>query len=131
MPDEGSRNNAGLLRLPRRALGSLEDDESHRKRVRDSSAEDGANERFVVVHDRQADGIQAGHHRLEDLAPAERRESGAEGYRGCQIPRRHRGHRCPGKPRRLIASSPKILHSSTAILHYTIYYEDTMRRVNI
>src|SRR5450756_2632280 len=33
MPDEGSRNTAGVLCLPCRALGSLEDDQSHRKRV--------------------------------------------------------------------------------------------------
>jgi hypothetical protein len=34
------------------------------------------------------------------------------GHRRCQIPRWHRGHRSAGKPRRLIASSPKIPHSS-------------------
>ena len=50
--------------------------------------------------------------RIEDLAAAERHKSVAEGHRRCQIQRRHRGHRSAGKPRRLIASSPKIPHSS-------------------
>ena len=36
----------------------------------------------------------------------------AEGYRRCQFRKRHRGHPGAGKPRRLIASSPKIPHSS-------------------
>ena len=89
MPDERSRNIAGRLRLSRRALGSLEDDESHRKRVRDGPAKDGADERFVVVNDRQADGVQAGHRRLEDLAVPERRKAVVEGYRRCQIPTRN------------------------------------------
>src|SRR5450756_1696038 len=40
MSNKGSRNNAGLLRLPRRALGSLEDDQSHRKRVCNGSPQD-------------------------------------------------------------------------------------------
>src|SRR5665213_1175049 len=87
MPDKRSRNNAELLRLPRRALGSLEDDQSHRKRVCDSSASDGANERLIIVHDCQADGIQAGHRRLEDLAAPARSKSIAEGYLRCKIPR--------------------------------------------
>ena len=50
--------------------------------------------------------------RIENLAATERHKSVAEGHRRCQIPRRHRGHRSAGKPRRLIASSPKIPHSS-------------------
>ena len=58
MPDEGPRNNAVLLRLPRRALGSFEDDEPHRKRVCDSSAQNGAHKRFVVIHNRKTDGIK-------------------------------------------------------------------------
>ena len=101
-----------LLRLPRRALGPLAHDESHRKRVRDGPAQDGAHERFVVVNDRQVDGVQAALRRIEDLAAAERHKSVAEGHRRCQIRKRHRGHRNAGKPRRLIASSPKIPHSS-------------------
>jgi hypothetical protein len=47
-----------------------------------------------------------------DLAATQRYKSLAEGHRGCQISRRHRGHPSAGKPRRLIASSPKIPHSS-------------------
>ncbi len=113
MPDEGSRSAACSLRLPRRALGSLADNESYRKRVRDRPAQNRAHERLVVANDCQADGVQAALRRIKDLAAAERHKSVAEGHRRCQIPRRHRGHRSAGKPRRLIASSPKILHSST------------------
>ena len=65
-----------------------------------------------VVNDRQADGVQAGYRRIKNLAAAQRHKSVAEGDRRCQIQRRHRGHPNAGKPRRLIASSPKIPHSS-------------------
>ena len=68
-------------------------DESHRKRVCDGSAQDGAHERLVVVNDRQADGVQAAHRRIENLAAAERHKSVAESHRRCQIQKRHRGHR--------------------------------------
>ena len=112
MPDQGSRRAAGLLRLPCRALGSLAHDQPHRKRVRDGAAQNGADERLAVVNDRQADGVQAGHRRIKNLAAAQRHKSVAEGHRRCQIQRRHRGHPHAGKPRRLIASSPKIPHSS-------------------
>jgi hypothetical protein len=50
MSDQGSRSAACSLRLPRRALGSLADDESHRKRVRDGPAQDGAHERLVIAN---------------------------------------------------------------------------------
>lgn len=112
MPDEGPRSTAGLLQLPCRALGSLEDDESHRKRVRNVPAQDGADERFVVVNDRQVDGVQVGHRRIKNLAMAERHKSLAEDCRGCQIQRRHRGPRSAGKPRRLMA--PRHLNSCIA-----------------
>ena len=49
---------------------------------------------------------------IEDLAASQRRESVAEGHRRCRRRKRHRGHPGAGKPRRLIASSPKIPHSS-------------------
>src|SRR6195256_5541320 len=68
--------------------------------------------RLVVVNDRQADGLQADLRRVKDLAATQRYKSLAEGHRRRQIPRRHRGHPSAGKPRRLIASSPKIPHSS-------------------
>ncbi|MHC2275560.1 hypothetical protein ACVME8_002171 [Bradyrhizobium diazoefficiens] len=112
VPDERSRRNACVLRIPRRALGPLADDESHRKRVRDGPAQNGAHERFVIVNDCQVDGVQAALRRIKDLAAAERHKSVAEGQRRCQIRKRHRGHPSAGKPRRLIASSPKIPHSS-------------------
>ena len=107
MPHQGSRRAAGLLRLPRRALGSPAHDQSHRERVRDHAAQNRADERITVVNDRQADGIQAGRRRIENLAAAQRHKSVAEGDCRCQIQRRHRGHPHAGKPRRLIASSPK------------------------
>ncbi|MEY9134891.1 hypothetical protein ACVIWV_008587 [Bradyrhizobium diazoefficiens] len=112
VPDERSRRNACVLRIPRRALGPLADDESHRKRVREGPAQNGAHERFVIVNDCQVDGVQAALRRIKDLAAAERHKSVDEGQRRCQIRKRHRGHPSAGKPRRLIASSPKIPHSS-------------------
>ena len=57
-----------LLRLPCRALGSPADDQSDRKRVRNGSAQDGAHERLAVANDRQADGVQAGHRRINNMA---------------------------------------------------------------
>jgi hypothetical protein len=103
LPDEGLRSTAGVLRLPCRALGSLEDDEPHRKRIRNGPAQDSADERFVVVNDRQADGVQTGYRRIENLAAAERPKSLAQDCRRCKIQRWHRGPRSAGKPRRLIA----------------------------
>src|SRR5260370_38355529 len=50
---------------------------------------------------------------IKNMAAAQRHKSVAEGDRRCQIQRRHRGHPNAGKPRRLIASSPKIPHSSS------------------
>src|ERR1700730_15568191 len=113
MPDQGSRSTAGLLQLPCRALGSLEDDEPHRKCIRDGSPSDSTDKRFVVVNDRQADGVQAGHRRIKNLATAKRHKSLAEDCRRCQIQRRHRGPRSAGKPCRLIA--PRHLKSLIAL----------------
>src|ERR1700675_1406292 len=112
MPDQGSRSTAGLLQLPCRALGSLADDEPHRKRIRNGPAQDSTDERFLVANDRQADGVQVGHRRIKNLATAERHKSLAEDCRGCQIQRWHRGPRSAGKPRRLIA--PRHLKSLIA-----------------
>lgn len=61
----------------------------------------------------KADGVQAGDRRIQDLAAAQGHKSVAEDHRRCQFPRRHRDHPSAGKPRRLIASSPKIPHSSS------------------
>ena len=52
---------------------------------------------------------------IKDLAASQRHKSVAEGHRRCQIRKRHRGHPGAGKPRRLIASSPKIPHSPACI----------------
>src|ERR1019366_6384823 len=114
MPVEGSRNTARVLRLPRRALGSPTYDQPHRKRLRNGPAQDGAHERLLVADNRQNDGVQVGDCRIKNLATVERNKSVAEDHRRCQIYRRNRGHPSAGKPRRLIASSPKIPHSSGA-----------------
>jgi hypothetical protein len=119
MPDQGSRSTAGLFQLPCRALGSLADDEPNRKRIRNGPAQDSADERFVVVNDRQADGVQAGHRRIKNLATAKRHKSLAEDCRRCQIQRRHRGPRSAGKPRRLIA--PRHLKSLIAPLSLPLH----------
>ena len=47
LPDEGPRRSAGLLRLPRRALGPSAHVKSDRKRVRDGPSSNGADERLV------------------------------------------------------------------------------------
>jgi hypothetical protein len=47
----------------------------YRKRVRDRAAQNGADERIVVVNDRQADGVQAGRRRIKNLAAAQRHKS--------------------------------------------------------
>src|SRR5215467_1336407 len=112
MLDEGPRDAAGVLRFTRGALGSLAHDEPHRKRLRDRQAQNGADERLAIINNCQADGVQAAQRRIKDLAAVERNKSVAKGHWRCQIPRWHRGHRSAGKLRRLIASSPKIPHSS-------------------
>jgi hypothetical protein len=91
------------------SIGIPAHDESHRKRVCDGQAQDGARERLVVANDRQADGLQAALRGIKDLAAPQGHKSVAEGHRRCQIRKWHRGHRRANKPRRLIASSPKIL----------------------
>src|SRR5262249_35297325 len=80
--------------------------------LRDRAAQNRADERTALVNDRQADGVQGGYRRIKNLAAAQRHKSVAEGDCRCQIQRRHRGHPHADKPRRLIASSPKIPHSS-------------------
>ena len=114
------RRAAGLPRLSCRALGSSAHDQPHRKRVRDRATQDGADERIAVVDDRQADGVQAGDRRIKNLAAAQRHKSVAEDDRRCQIQRWYRRHPRAGKPRRLIAPSPKIPHGSTAAARFLL-----------
>src|SRR4030081_2976327 len=111
VPDQGSRSIACALRVPCRALGSPTHDESHRKRVCDGQAQDGAHERLVVANDRQADGLQAALRGIKDLAAPQGHKSVAEDHRRCQIRKWHRGHRSASKPRRRIASSHRLPHS--------------------
>jgi hypothetical protein len=51
----------------------------------------------------------------QDKSAERRNKSVAEDHRRCKIYGRHRGHPSAGKPRRLIASSPKIPHSSSTV----------------
>ena len=102
LPDEGSGSAARLLRLPRRALGSSEDIESDRERIRDGAASNGADEGSLVGEDRQAHGLQTGQRRCKNVATIEGRKSVAQSRPRRQIPKRHRGHQNAGSPRRLI-----------------------------
>src|SRR4051794_1389687 len=70
--------------------------------------------RIAVVLHGQADGLQTCYGCRENLAKAERRKPVAEGRSRCHVPQRDGGHRSSVKPRRLIAPSPKLLHSSTS-----------------
>src|SRR3954466_10593811 len=115
VPEEGSRGPADLLRLPGRALGSLANLEPHRKRVRDRAAQDRQNQGIAVVLHGPADGLQTCDGRRENLAKAERRKPVAEGRSRCHLPRRDGGHRRSVKPRRLIAPSSKLHHSSARV----------------
>ena len=117
MPHQGSRRAAGLLRLPRRALGSPAHDQSHRERVRDHAAQNRADERITVVNDRQADGIQAGRRRIENLAAAQRHKSVAEGDCRCQnstTASRSSTCRQTTPPDRLVTQKPRIAQSVCA-----------------
>ena len=114
MSDQGPRNAARLLRLPRRALGSPANLEPDRERVRDRAPPDGAHQGRPVADDGTAHGLQARRRRIQDMATAEGREPVAQGRRRCQAPGRNRSHRRPINPRRLITSSPNFQHSSVA-----------------
>ena len=99
---------ARLLRLPGRALGPPADHEPDRERLRNGPPQDGQDQGRAVAHHRPADGVQARHGRLEDLAAAERREPVAQGRRRCHLQGRDRGHRPPVRPRRLTAPVTQI-----------------------
>ena len=114
LPDQGSRRAADLLRPACRALGPSAHVEPDRERVRNRQAPNGADKGRVIAGHRPADGVQAGHGRRKDLAPAEGREPVAQSPPGHHIPQRRRGHRHASTKRRLITPSPKFQHSSTA-----------------
>ena len=111
LPGQGSRGAADLLRLPGRALGPPAHVQPDRERVRHRPAPHRPHQGRAVAGHRPADGVQAGHGRRQDLAPAEGREPVAQGDRGRHIQGRRRGHhrRCQG--RRLIRPSPRFHHS--------------------
>ena len=56
----------------------------------------------LVGQDRQADGVQTGQCRCENVATIEGRKSVAQSRPRRQIPKRHRSHQNAGSPRRLI-----------------------------
>ena len=85
-----------------------------RERVRHRPAPHRQDQGRAVAGHRPADGVQAGHGRREDVAPAERREPVAQGRPGRHLPRRRRGHRHASTDRRLITPSPRFPHSSRA-----------------
>jgi putative transposase len=89
MPDQGSRCVARVLRLPRRALEALADDESDRECVRDRTASDDPLEGLPVEQDRTRHGVQARRVCAEKLAPARWSQPVAKADRRCEIHRRN------------------------------------------
>ncbi len=90
------------------------DVEPDRERVRHGPTSDGADQGRAVPGHRPADGVQAGHRRRENLAPAEGRKSVAQSRPGRHVHQRRRGHQHASTERRLITASPKFRHSSGA-----------------
>ena len=99
---QGSRGSARLLRLSRRALGPPAHVEPDRERVRHRASSNRADEGSAVAEDRQAHGVQARLRGRENMAAIEGRKPVAQGRPRRQIPKRRRGHRDAGSPRRLI-----------------------------
>ena len=62
--------------------------------------------------DNSGHGLQADHHRQQDLAAAHGKQSVAQGHRRCEIQRRYADRRNQNSRRRLITPSPKIGHNS-------------------
>ena len=62
--------------------------------------------------DNSGHGLQADHHRQQDLAAAHGKQSVAQGHRRCEIQRRCADRRNQNSRRRLITPSPKIGHTS-------------------
>ena len=110
--DKGPRRLAGLLRLPGRALAAYQDDQSNRKRLRYRPPPHRAHQGLLVSRDNSGHGLQADHHRQQDLAAAHGKQSVAQGHRRCEIQRRYADRRNQNSRRRLITPSPKIGHNS-------------------
>ena len=90
-PERAIQTGIGPVQV-RRARGSRADDESHRKRIRHRPPPDRPHQGGALARDRQADGFQTDHRRLQDLAPLAGRKPVAQGHPGRHIPQRHRGH---------------------------------------
>ena len=71
--------------------------------------------RGALSQDTATDGVQAGHGRRQNLAPAEGRKPVAQGRPGRQIHQRRRGHQYASTERRLITASPIFPHSSSGV----------------
>ena len=87
--DKGPRRLAGLLRLPGRALAAYQDDQSNRKRLRYRPPPHRAHQGLLVSRDNSGHGLQADHHRQQDLAAAHGKQSVAQGHRRGEIQRRY------------------------------------------
>ena len=74
----------------------------NRERVRHGAASDGTDQRCAVSGHRQADGVQAGHRRRENLAPVEGRKPVAQSCPGRQITNGVEVTDTPAQNRRLI-----------------------------
>src|SRR6202045_1698784 len=72
LPGQGSRHAAGFLRLPGRALETLEDHQPHRKHLRHRAPPHHPIEGLPVERHRARDGLQTGRRRPEMLAPSRR-----------------------------------------------------------
>src|SRR5262249_27237717 len=94
-----------------------------RERVRDSASSNRADKGSPVGEDSQAHGVQTCQRRRENMATIEGRKSVAQSRPRRQIPKRHRGHQNAGSPRRLIASSPNLPHSSGQRQTSLFFYE--------
>jgi hypothetical protein len=85
VPDQGPRRPAGLLQLPRRALGSRVDNQSHRKPVRHGPPPDGPDQRRALPGHRQAHDLQAHLRGSQNLAKTEGQKPVAQSHPGRQF----------------------------------------------
>ena len=108
VPDQGPPGDAGLLRLPGRALEAFENQQSHRKHVRHRAPSNRANEGMPVQQNRARHDLQARPGRREKLAPPRRTQPVAQADRRCKVRRRDRSRQATASSRRLIPTVTKI-----------------------
>ena len=85
---------------------------TNRKRLRYRPPPHRAHQGLLVSRDNSGHGLQADHHRQQDLAAAHGKQSVAQDHRRCEIQRRYADRRNQNSRRRLITPSPKIGHNS-------------------